>query len=216
MKTFILFGPPGCGIGTQASRLEHAFGLMQLSTGDLLRDAVSSGTPIGQESEAIMERGDLVPDGIVIALISEAIDRIGDKKGFIFDGFPRTLRQAEALDQLLTEKGLTLDRVIEITVDEDALVDRVTGRFSCDVCGEGYHEVSKPPQVEGLCDRCGSREFKRRADDNAETVRKRLEKYHSETAPVLPHYAKLGVLKAVDGMGDIGQVAEQIDAVIAM
>lgn len=214
MRALILFGPPGCGKGTQASRLERAFGLKQLSTGDLLRDAVSSGTQIGQEAEAIMARGDLVPDRIVIALISMAIDQIRDQKGFILDGFPRTLGQAEALDELLTAKDLALDHVIEMTVDDDALVDRVTGRFSCEACGEGYHEVSKPPRLEGQCDRCGARKFKRRADDNAETVRKRLEKYHSKTAPVLPYYGKQGVLTAVNGMEDIDQVAAQIDAVL--
>lgn len=216
MKILILFGPPGCGKGTQASRLERTLGLKQLSTGDLLRDAVSSGTRIGQEAEAIMARGDLVPDRIVVELISNAVDRIQDQKGFILDGFPRTLGQAEALDQLLAEKGLTLERVIQMAVDDDALVDRVTGRFTCEVCGEGYHEVSKPLRLEGQCDNCGSDKFKRRADDNAETVRKRLDKYHSETAPVLPHYAKQGVLKAVDGMAEINQVAKQIDNVLAL
>ena len=215
MKALILFGPPGCGKGTQASRLDREFGLKQLSTGDLLRDAVASGTEVGKEAEAIMQRGDLVPDRIVIALISEAIDGLGEQAGFILDGFPRTLGQAKALDSLLSEKGLALDHVIEMAVDDEALVDRITGRFSCAACGEGYHEVSKPPRQEGQCDQCGSTEFKRRADDNAETVRKRLEKYHGETAPVLPHYAEQGLLNSVDGMADIAQVATQIDAVLA-
>ena len=216
MKALILFGPPGGGKGTQASRLERSFGLKQLSTGDLLRDAVASGSEVGQEAETIMKRGDLVPDRIVIALISEAIDQLQDQKGFILDGFPRTVGQAEALDALLSEKGLTIDCAVEMAVDDETLVGRVTGRFSCEACGEGYHEVSKPPRQEGRCDRCGSSQFKRRADDNAETVRKRLDKYHSETAPVLPHYAKQGVLKAVDGMAEIGQVAKQIDNALAL
>ena len=202
----VLLGPPGAGKGTQAKRLEERFGLVQLSTGDMLRAAVASGSEIGLKAKAIMEAGQLVPDEVVIALIADRIDRPDAKKGFILDGFPRTTKQAEALDRMLAEKGIALDHVIEMKVDDALLVDRISGRYTCAKCGAGYHDRNQKPKVDGVCDACGSTEFKRRADDNAETVSKRLEAYHAQTAPILPYYRAKGSLQAVDGMAPIDSV----------
>ncbi len=223
----ILLGPPGCGKGTQAQRLQENRGLVQLSTGDMLRAAVASGSEVGMKAKEIMEAGELVPDDVIIAMIAERIgapgggpnggprDGPGDGKGFILDGFPRTQAQAEALDRMLAEKGLNLDHVIRFEVDEDALVERVTGRFSCAACGAGYHDRFRPLKQEGVCDSCGGREFTRRDDDKAETVTARLKAYHDQTAPILPYYEAKGRLKSVDGMARIDEVTEQLEALLS-
>jgi adenylate kinase len=211
----ILLGPPGAGKGTQAQLLKERHGLVQLSTGDMLRAAVASGSELGRKVKSIMDSGALVPDEIMIAMIAERISRPDCARGFILDGFPRTTRQAEALDAMLAEKGLKLDRVIELQVDDAALVERISGRFSCAACGAGYHDSYKRPRQEGVCDPCGGREFVRRADDKAETVKARLEAYHRQTAPLLPYYRARGVLRTVDGMAEIEDVARQIEGVLA-
>jgi adenylate kinase len=187
--------------------------MLQLSTGDMLREAVAAGTPIGLQAKAVMERGELVSDAIVSALIGERLDAAAEQ-GAIFDGFPRTLAQADALDLLLTERGRQLDHVIELAVDEDALVTRITGRFSCAKCGSGYHETFKPTHVPGVCDVCGSTEFVRRKDDNEQTVRTRMAEYRAKTEPILPHYEALGLLRRVNGMAPVDEVAAQIDAIL--
>ncbi len=210
----ILLGPPGAGKGTQATRLQKHRGLVQLSTGDMLRAAVAAGTPVGLKAKAVMEAGGLVSDEIVNGILSERLDHADARAGFILDGYPRTSAQALALDAMLAEKRLTLDHVIELAVDEDALVDRVTGRFTCAKCGEGYHDRHKLPRVAGVCDVCGSSQFKRRADDNAETVRTRMAEYRAKTAPILPHYEARGLVSRVDGMADMDVVARSIDAVL--
>lgn len=211
----ILLGPPGAGKGTQAARLVADRGMVQLSTGDMLRAAVKAGTPVGLKAKAVMDAGELVSDEIVSALIGEALDRMGPEQGAIFDGYPRTEAQAVALDAILAARGRKLDRVIELAVDEEALVDRITGRFTCAVCGTGYHDRFKQPKTEGLCDVCGATEFKRRPDDNAETVRTRMAEYRQKTAPILPHYEKDGLVIRVDGMADIDDVTRDIEAVLA-
>lgn|SRR5690606_3814258 len=210
----VLLGPPGAGKGTQAKRLEQRYGLAQLSTGDMLRAAVASGSPLGQQAKEVMDAGRLMPDDIMIDIISERLDRPDPVNGYILDGFPRTRAQAEALDSLLSGKGLKLDRVIELKVDEQALIERITGRFSCKKCGAGYHEQFQPPKVSGVCDVCGGTEFTRRADDTEETVRARLEAYRGQTAPILPYYRERGALSEVDGMADIDDVAAQIEQVL--
>jgi adenylate kinase len=210
----ILLGPPGAGKGTQASKLVKERGLVQLSTGDMLRAAVAAGTPIGLEAKSVMSSGGLVSDEIVNGILSERLDHPDARAGFILDGYPRTSVQALALDAMLAEKGLHLDHVIELEVDEDALVDRITGRYTCGKCGEGYHDRHKLPRVAGVCDVCGSTEFKRRADDNAETVRTRMAEYRAKTAPILPHYQAQGLVSRVDGMAEMDAVAASIDAIL--
>jgi adenylate kinase len=209
----ILLGPPGAGKGTQAQRLMQQRGMLQLSTGDMLREAVANDTPVGREAKAVMDAGGLVSDAIVSALIAERLDSAGDA-GVIFDGFPRTHDQAVALTLLLDERGRQVDHVIELAVDEEQLVERITGRFSCARCGTGYHDIFKRPKVEGVCDVCGSTEFKRRPDDNEQTVRRRLAEYRAKTAPILPYYKERGLVRCVDGMGSVDAVAAQIDAIL--
>ncbi|MCH8950914.1 MAG: adenylate kinase [Proteobacteria bacterium] len=210
----ILLGPPGAGKGTQARLLMEGGGLVQLSTGDMLRAAVAAGSEVGKQARAVMEAGQLVSDEIVIGVVSERLDAPDVKAGVIFDGFPRTAAQAEALDRLLAGKGLVLDAVISIEVDDELLVDRVSGRFTCGACGEGYHDTHKMPARDGVCDNCGATEFKRRADDNAETVRARLAAYHADTAPLIGYYTAAGKLRTVDGMAGIGEVARAIREVL--
>ena len=189
--------------------------MRQLSTGDMLRAAVKAGTPVGLEAKAVMERGELVSDEIVSALIGEELDAMGPTVGAIFDGYPRTAAQAESLDAILAGRGRTLDRVIELAVDEDALVERITGRFTCANCGKGYHDKYEQPKVAGVCDKCGSTEFKRRPDDNEETVRTRMAEYRAKTAPILPIYEARGIVSRVDGMAEMDQVTAAIEQVIA-
>ncbi|WP_394647443.1 adenylate kinase [uncultured Sphingomonas sp.] len=210
----ILLGPPGAGKGTQAQRLVANRGMVQLSTGDMLRAAVKAGTPVGLQAKAVMDAGELVSDAIVSALIGERLDAAEAEGGAIFDGYPRTEAQAEALAVLLAERGKSLDHVIELAVDEDALVERITGRFTCASCGAGYHDSFKPTQVEGVCDVCGSTEFKRRPDDNAETVRTRMAEYRAKTAPILPLYEARGIVTRVDGMAAMDAVGAEIDAIL--
>ncbi len=211
----ILLGPPGAGKGTQARRLEDTRGLVQLSTGDMLRAMVAEGGPLGQQAKEIMAAGKLMPDALMVEIIAERISKPDVANGFILDGFPRTVAQAEALDAMLAEKGLKLNHVIEMRVVDAVLVERVTGRYTCAKCGKGYHDSFEKPKVEGVCDSCGGTEFKRRADDNAETVTTRLGQYHQQTAPILPYYEARGVLKTVDGMADIDEVTRQIEAILA-
>lgn len=210
----ILLGPPGAGKGTQAGRLVKERGLIQLSTGDMLRAAVAAQTPIGIAAKKVMEAGELVSDAIVNGILSERLDQDDAHHGFILDGYPRTPAQAQELDAMLAAKGMVLDHVIELLVDEDALVERITGRFTCGTCGEGYHDVFKMPKVEGVCDVCAGTSFKRRPDDNADTVRTRMAEYRAKTAPILPHYEAQGLVSRIDGMADMDAVAASIDAVI--
>jgi adenylate kinase len=210
----ILLGPPGAGKGTQAKEIEGKRGLVQLSTGDMLRAAVKSGNPLGTELKAVMDRGELVSDDVVIRIIAERIERPDCAKGFILDGFPRSLAQASALDKMLADKGTKLDLVIELKVDPNRLVERIVGRYTCAKCGEGYHDRFKQPKVSGVCDVCGNREFTRRADDTAETVTTRLMAYYRETSPLIGYYYCKGNLRVVDGMATIGDVAKAIDTLI--
>ena len=210
----ILLGPPGAGKGTQASRLEADRGMVQLSTGDMLRAAVKSGTPVGLQAKAVMEAGELVSDAIVSGIIGERLDQPDTASGVIFDGYPRTAAQADQLDALLAERGRTLDKVIELDVDEDALVERIVGRFTCASCGAGYHDLFKQPKVAGTCDVCGSHEFKRRPDDNEETVRTRMAEYRAKTEPIIPIYEKRGLLARVDGMADMDVVTRAIETIL--
>lgn len=210
----ILLGPPGAGKGTQAKRIEARTGAVQLSTGDMLRAQVAKGDALGRQAKELMDAGQLMPDELMIEMISERIEQPDCANGFILDGFPRTVPQAEGLDSMLMEKGLSLDAVIEMKVDADALVDRITGRYTCANCGAGYHDRYQIPKVPGVCDVCGSTEFKRRADDNEETVRARLDSYDAQTKPILPYYEAKGLLRTVDGMADIDTVTEQIKKVV--
>ena len=209
----ILLGPPGAGKGTQAQRLQRTRGMIQLSTGDMLRSAREAGTPVGLMVREVMDRGELVSDAIVSALIGEHLD-MAKESGAIFDGYPRTRHQAEALEILLGERGRKLDHVIELVVDEEELVVRITGRFTCASCGAPYHDVFNQPKVEGTCDACGGHEFKRRPDDNEQTVRTRMAEYRAKTAPILPIYEARGIVSRVDGMADIADVSTAIGKIL--
>ena len=211
----ILLGPPGAGKGTQARMLEEQFGLVQLSTGDLLRAAVAAGTEAGKQAKAVMEAGDLVSDDIVIAILRDRLADADCAKGVILDGFPRTTVQAQALDTLLSETGQKINAAISLEVDDAAMVDRISGRFTCGGCGEGYHDSFKTPKIEGQCDKCQGTDFKRRADDNAETVGARLAAYHAQTAPLIAFYDAQGALARVDAMGAIDDIATQLGTLVA-
>jgi len=206
----ILIGPPGSGKGTQAKILEQRDGLKQLSSGDMLRDAVSEGTEIGQKAKSYMEAGELVPDDLVVEIVTDQIEKQGDK-GFVLDGFPRNVHQAEVLDQMLEERGRRINRVLVIEVSDDRLVERVSGRFTCSNCGEGYHDTFKQPAVDGVCDKCGSTEFTRRPDDNAETVRNRLEVYHDQTKPLIDYYEAQDKVRRIDGEQPIEDVTQALE-----
>ncbi len=210
----ILLGPPGAGKGTQAKRLVERHGMRQLSTGDMLRAAVKAGTPTGLQAKAIMEAGELVSDDIVSALISDELAAMPAEAGAIFDGYPRTAEQARALDEILAKHNRTLDCVIELEVNEEALVERITGRFTCASCGKGYHDTFEKPATDGVCDKCGGTEFKRRPDDNEQTVRTRLEEYRAKTAPILPIYEEQGIVTRIDGMADIDVVTTAIESAL--
>ena len=210
----ILLGPPGAGKGTQARRLQEEHGTIQLSTGDMLRAEIASSSDLGKKAKAVMDKGKLVPDGIVIEMIEARIAKPDCDNGFILDGFPRTTAQAEALDTMLERARRTLDVVIEMKVDDAPLVRRITGRFSCAACGAGYHEEFQPPRTDGVCDRCGGTAFTRREDDTSETVAARLAAYHRETEPLLPYYRAKGALRSIDGMADIDEVTRQIESVL--
>jgi len=209
----ILLGPPGAGKGTQARMLQEQFGLVQLSTGDLLRAAVAAGTEAGKQAKAVMEAGDLVSDEIVIAILRDRMADDDCERGVILDGFPRTTAQAEALDDLMSESDTKIDAAISLEVDDAAMVTRIAGRYTCGNCGEGYHDKFKQPQTEGTCDKCGGTEMKRRADDNAETVLQRLKAYHAQTAPLIQYYDNKGTLKRVDAMGDIDAIAKELTVI---
>ena len=211
----ILLGPPGAGKGTQAQRLVEHHGMLQLSTGDMLRETRKADTELGRKVADIMDSGSLVSDDIVSAMIDAKLTDMGPEVGAIFDGYPRTAAQAEQLDEILAKHGRSLDHVIELEVNEDALVERITGRFTCSNCGAGYHDTFKQPKTEGVCDECGSTEFKRRPDDTEETVRHRMNVYRSETAPILPGYEARGIVSRVDGMGGIDEVTHAIDAILS-
>jgi adenylate kinase len=210
----ILLGPPGAGKGTQASAIAATHGLVQLSTGDMLRAAVKAGSDIGKKAKSIMDRGGLVPDEVVIGIVDERIGQPDCANGFILDGFPRTLGQAAALDKLLAERSKRLDLVIEMKVDDEALVARIAGRYACAKCGAGYHDAFKQPKTAGVCDACGSTEFTRRADDNPETVKARLMAYYKETSPLVGYYFAKGNLKSIDGMAPIGDVTREIERLL--
>lgn len=212
---FILLGPPGAGKGTQARMLTDAFGLVQLSTGDMLRAAVAAGTPAGLAARSVMEAGGLVSDEIVLGILKERMRQPDIRAGVILDGFPRTAAQAAALDDLLAENGQTVSAAIALEVDDEAMIDRVAGRFTCAACGEGYHDRHKQTARPGVCDKCGGTEFARRADDNAETARERLAAYHAQTAPLIAHYDDLGVLERVDAMGSIAAVSQQLARIVS-
>ena len=215
VMNLILLGPPGAGKGTQAKEIENRHGVVQLSTGDMLRAAVKAGSEVGAKAKAIMEKGELVPDEVVIKIISDRIDNPDCDKGFILDGFPRTLNQAAALDEMLAKKQKRLHAVIELKMDYNKLVERIVGRYTCAKCGEGYHDRFKRPKICGVCDVCQSKEFTRRADDNAETVTTRLMAYYRDTAPLTGYYFCKGNLKSVDGMADIAAVSKEIETLVA-
>ncbi|MGI9437576.1 MAG: adenylate kinase [Geminicoccaceae bacterium] len=206
----ILLGPPGAGKGTQAARIQDEYKIAHLSTGEMLRGAIAAGTDVGKQAKVVMDAGNLVSDDIIVSLVEERTGQPDCANGFLLDGFPRTVAQGEALDALLDRKSLKLDAVIEITVDDEALIGRISGRYACANCGAGYHDSFQKPKREGVCDCCGGTEFKRRSDDTADAVRTRLASYHSQTAPLLPYYRDKNVLKTVDGMAEIDAVTEQI------
>jgi adenylate kinase len=210
----VLLGPPGAGKGTQAERIAARYGVPHLSTGDMLREAVAADTEVGRRARAIMDAGRLVPDDVMNRLVAERIAQPDAARGFVLDGFPRTVAQAEALDEMLERRGERLDRVLELAVDDEPLVERISGRFACARCGAGYHDRFKRPKVEGTCDACGGHEFVRREDDTPETVRARLKAYHAQTAPLLPYYRDQGLLAAVDGMAEIDDVTAEAFAKI--
>ena len=213
--TLILIGPPGAGKGTQAKIIEDTFGIIQLSTGALLRAAIAEGTELGRKAKALVEGGKLVPDETIVGIVSDRIDAPDCRKGFILDGFPRTVAQAEALDSMLKAKNLKLDHVIEIAIDDDLLVERLTGRFECANCGEGYNDKFKTPKTAGKCDKCGSADFIRRADDTEEKIRTRLGVYHEQTKPILPYYRARGILESVDGAKPMSDVTKQLKGILA-
>lgn len=210
----ILLGPPGAGKGTQSKMLQEFFNIQQLSTGDMLRAEVASGSDVGKQAKGIMDAGGLVSDSLILAMISKRLDQADCANGFILDGFPRTVAQAESLDGMLEDRGITIDHAIEIKVDDEAMITRITGRFTCAKCGAGYHDTFQPTKKAGVCDKCGGTQFSRRADDNAETVRARLAAYHAQTAPISAFYARKGILKTVDGMAPIDDVGRQMRAVL--
>lgn len=210
----ILLGPPGAGKGTQAKRLEEAYGIPHLATGDMLRAAVQSGSELGRKAKEIMDAGQLMPDDLMIRMIEDRIAQDDCARGFILDGFPRTTAQAEALDEMLTRRGSALDAVIELKVNEEELVRRITGRFTCGTCGAGYHDEFHQPSEDGVCDHCGATSFKRRSDDTEETVRKRMREYREQTEAIVPHYRRQGVLHEIDGMAEIDEVTRQAKAVL--
>ena len=214
LVNIILLGPPGAGKGTQAQRLVDRHGMKQLSTGDMLRAAVKAGTPVGLKAKAVMDAGELVSDEIVSALIGDELDALSEGQGAIFDGYPRTAAQTASLDAILAERDQTLERVIVLDVNEDALVERITGRYTCASCGKGYHDTFERPKVAGTCDKCGGHEFKRRPDDNEATVRTRMAEYRAKTAPILPYYQERGLVHRVDGMLSVDEVAAQIEAIL--
>ncbi len=211
----IIIGPPGAGKGTQANRIKEFLSIGNLSTGALLRDAIASGSELGKKAKGLVEDGNFVPDDVMIALVSARIEEPDCKTGFILDGFPRTLTQAKALDDLLEERGKQVEMVLEIKTEDDVVVERISGRFSCKTCGEGYHKAYKTPRTDGKCDVCGGSEFELRADDSEEKIRTRLSHYHRQTAPILPHYEKRGILRSVDGTKDLDNVTQEIKEVLA-
>jgi adenylate kinase len=211
----ILLGPPGAGKGTQAKILEEQHGFKQLSTGDMLRAAVAAGTEQGLKAKAIMDRGDLVSDDVIVGIVSDRLDKPDVAKGVVFDGFPRTPAQAKALDAMLVKRGAKLNAVIEMKVDDEALVARIVGRYTCAKCGQGYHDEFAKPKQAGICDVCGSTEFTRRADDNEKTVRDRLQVYNKQTAPLVSYYREMGNLHVIDGMADIGKVTQEMSNVLS-
>ena len=215
-KRLIMMGPPGGGKGTQAKRIQERYNVVQLSTGDMLRAAIAAGSPVGKQAKAVMDAGKLVSDDLLIEMIDKRLDDKDCANGFVLDGFPRTIPQAEGLEKLMANKGLKLDAVIEVRVLDEKLLERLTGRYTCAKCGEGYHDKFKLPKAAGVCDVCGGKEFSRRSDDKADTVKTRLKAYHEQTAPLLPFYERKGVLKVVDGDRDIGLVAADLERILGL
>ena len=215
-KRLIMMGPPGGGKGTQAKRIQERYNVLQLSTGDMLRAAIAAGSPVGKQAKAVMDAGKLVSDDLLIEMIDKRLDDKDCATGFVLDGFPRTIPQAEGLEKLMANKGLKLDAAIEVRVPDEKLLERLTGRYTCAKCGEGYHDKFKLPKAAGVCDVCGGKEFSRRSDDKADTVKTRLKAYHAQTAPLLPFYERKGVLKVVDGDRDIGLVAADLERILGL